>query len=71
MAKEGSVNLKSLEGKDMNCYRDIGNNENPKSDLEKCHGDLKEEIQALIIKNMNSYILENVGKISEELKKVI
>lgn len=69
--KEGSVGIERLEGKDMTCYIPLEAKVDPKADLEKCHGILKEEIQNLIIQKMHSYILENVGRVSEELRQVI
>jgi len=71
MAKEGNVEIKNLEGKEMVCYTEIGSIKDPKTDLENCHGILKEEMQELIIQKMHNYILENIGKISEELQKVV
>jgi hypothetical protein len=69
--KEGKASLSSLEGKDMDC----GVAENaiiaPESNIENCHGLLKEELQTQVIKNMHSYILENIGQIKQELNKII
>ena len=61
----------SLEGKDMDCYVPRGIVITPQSELERCHGNLKEEMQKIMINKLFSYISGNVGTISEELKKVI
>jgi len=71
VAKEGNVEIKNLEGKGMICYAEIGSIKDPKTNLKNCHGILKEEMQELIIQKVHNYILANIGKIDEELKKVI
>ena len=69
--KQGDLGKKILEGKSMDCLVQFGSLNPPESDLSLCHGLLKEEMQTLIIKELHTYILENVGKISEELEKKI
>jgi hypothetical protein len=69
--KQGTTNMGSLEGKDMDCYVPRGIVITPQSELERCHGNLKEEMQKIMINKLFSYISGNVGTISEELKKVI
>ena len=69
--KKGERNKQILIGKDMDCYLPLGSAVSPESDLARCHGVLKEELQNLIIQKMHSYIVENLGEISEELEKVI
>ena len=69
--KKGERNKQVLIGKDMNCYLPLGSAVSPESDITRCHGVLKEELQNLIIQKMHSYIVENLGEISEELEKVI
>lgn len=69
--KEGNVNLASLEGKEMTCYVPLGIVVSPEKDLKKCHGLLKEEMQDMIINNLHSYIVKNIGEVSEELNKVV
>jgi len=71
VAKEGNVDIKNLEGKEMVCYTELGLIKDPRADLKNCHGILKEEMQELIIQKMHNYIVTNVGKISEELQKII
>lgn len=71
VAKEGNVNLAGLEGNEMKCYTDIGSVADPKADLRNCNGLLKEKVQEVIIQRMHTYILDNIGKISAELQKII
>jgi hypothetical protein len=69
--KEGSTELTNLEQQEMVCYVYKGKIEDPKKDLTRCHGELKENIQDILIQKMHAYILDNVGKISEEFQHVI
>jgi len=69
--KQGDLDKLILKGKTMDCYLTLGNLASPESDLTKCHGILKEELQNLIIEKLHAYIVENIGDISAELKKVI
>jgi len=69
--KSGKMDMKEAEGKSMNCNIPTGVIMNPSQNLEYCSGLLKEEFQDLIIKRMHSYILENLGKINEEITKAI
>lgn len=69
--KQGSSDKKVLEGLSMNCYLPLESKINPESDLKKCHGELKEELQNLIIQKLHSYILDNLGEIGEELEEVV
>lgn len=68
-AKKGSQEIAITQGKAMDCYLPLRSVIKPQQNLEKCHGLLKEVMQDLIIRKMHSYILENMGKINEELKK--
>ena len=67
--KQGKLDIKEAEGKSMNCYISPGIIVKPAENIEYCTGELKEEMQDIIIKRMHSYILENLGEISEELTK--
>ena len=69
-AKKGDIELIKLEGKSMDCYLPIGNTNSPESDISKCHGLLKEELQNIIINKLHNYIVKNVGEIGEELNSV-
>jgi hypothetical protein len=55
----------------MSCYLYKGKIIDPKKDLTKCSGELKESIQDILIQKMHAYILENVGKISEEFQNIV
>lgn len=69
--KKGDVNMAELEDKSMICSPEIGDLNLPQSNLENCHGLLKEEMQKLMINKLFNYVLDNVGQISDELKKAI
>lgn len=69
--KTGGIENERLVGKDMDCYLPLGSAISPESDITRCHGVLKEELQNMIIQKLYSYILENIGEIGEELKKAI
>jgi hypothetical protein len=69
--KNGTEEVGAIEGLDMNCalaFEYIGV---PNADLSKCHGELKEGLQDLMINKMHAYILANVGKIGTDLNKGI
>lgn len=68
--KQGVIEKQKLEDKSMDCYIVFGSTESPEKDLSKCHGRLKEELQNLIIQKLHTYVLENIGEISEELKEI-
>ncbi len=68
---QGDVDKLGLEGKSMNCFLPIGSINSPESDISNCHGELKEEMQSLIIQKLHAYIIKNLGQISEELNKAI
>lgn len=69
--KEGSLEKKRIEGKDMTCYLPLGDDTSPESDISNCNGILKEELQEMIIEKLHLYVIENIGGISEELKKAV
>lgn len=69
-AKEGELGIENLQGLDMDCFYASGVSTYPESDLSKCHGRLKEEIQTIIIKKLHTHILENLGKFDENLNKL-
>jgi hypothetical protein len=69
--KKGSVEMRQIEGLDMDCYLPLGFIGTPHYDLSKCHGNLKEGMQDMIINKLHSYILENIGRISEELTRAV
>jgi hypothetical protein len=69
-AKKGDLGLTALEGSEMKCYYPLGTADYPEKDLGKCHGVLKEELQTIVINKLHSYILENLGKFTQELKAI-
>ncbi|RMD66473.1 hypothetical protein D6817_04005 [Candidatus Pacearchaeota archaeon] len=66
--KEGELALQKLSGLEMVCYIPLGVGDYPEKDLNKCTGKLKEEMQAIIIKRLHTYILQNLGEIDESLR---
>jgi hypothetical protein len=69
--KEGDISQKKLEGKSMTCLLPDKSTALPESDIARCSGELKEELQNLIIQKLHTYILENLGTISQELQQAI
>lgn len=67
----GDIDKKVLEDKSMDCYLNIGSLALPDSDINKCHGLLKEELQALIINQLHAYIVSNVKNIGSELAEIV
>ena len=66
-AKEGSLQLDKLRGKEMSCFYPVGEREYPESDLTKCEGELKEELQGVMIQGLHKYILDNLDDIKDEI----
>lgn len=64
--KKGRLDKEGLEGKEMDCFLDIGSLAAPESDLSKCHGRLKEDLQEIIIRNTHAEIVSNL---ETEIKK--
>ncbi|RLG12607.1 hypothetical protein DRN73_01980 [Candidatus Pacearchaeota archaeon] len=69
--KKGDYSKQSLINKEMDCFVPLGSIVSPESDLSRCHGILKEELQNIMIQKLHSYIVENLGEISKELEKAI
>lgn len=69
--KKGKIEMEKAQGKSMVCSIPLYTLVSPEQDLSRCSGELKEEMQELLIKRLHSYILENLGKVSEELTKAI
>ena len=65
--KEGQADRLNLQGSSMDCSLTIGSKAFPESDLDRCHGILKEEIQQIIITNAHAQILANIGKVSGQI----
>ncbi|MEM3113503.1 MAG: hypothetical protein QXI33_03730 [Candidatus Pacearchaeota archaeon] len=64
--KRGLKESEIMKGKEMTCLVPLGFRVSPESDINKCTGRLKEEMQTLIIKRLHEYILHNIGQISSE-----
>lgn len=60
----GSEESKKLEGHEMICSLTPKVVMLPESDLNSCHGILKENLQDLIIQKLHSYIAQNLGRIN-------
>ena len=69
--KKGTVDMESLAEKEMTCEVPLETYLKPQDNLEYCHGELKEEIQSLLIKKMHDYIIKNLRQISAELNKTV
>ena len=69
--KGGTADKKRLEGLSMDCKLPLESAILPESDISRCHGELKEELQSLIIQKLHKYIVENVNEIGEELDQLI
>lgn len=67
-AKKGKQDLGKAEGKEMICFLPLGVLTAPEQNLESCTGELKEELQDLVIKRMHAYILENLEDINKNIK---
>ncbi len=65
--KKGNIDLEKLQGQSMICSLTLGSYATPEGDISKCHGDMKEGLQQIIIQKMHSYILNNLGQIGSEL----
>lgn len=59
-----------LEGKEMQCYLPLHTLMLPESDINNCHGELKEGLQGIIIEKLHDYIVQNLGQINAELLKI-
>ncbi len=68
--KNAEVIKEGLEGKEMKCKVEKIGDIYPEKDMSRCNGLLKEELQEIIIDKLHSYLLDNIGKINEELKGV-
>ncbi len=69
--RKGGIEIVKLEGKDMICETPYSVVESPQREIETCHGQLREEIQSILIQKMHSYLLENLGQVNKEFTTVI
>ena len=65
---EGTIDSENLQGMKMTCTVSKGETQFPEKDISRCSGELREELQDLIIQRMHNYLLKNVGEIQEEFK---
>ena len=63
LAKEGSLGIDEFEGHKMICSYPLGVPAFPDKDLSLCSGELKEDLQGLIIKKLHTYIVDNIGEL--------
>ncbi len=66
--KQGTLDSEKLQGMKMLCVQGKGDTQFPEKDISKCSGELKEQLQELIIQRMHNYILDNFGEIKQEFK---
>ncbi len=63
---DGSDSAK-LEGLEMSCSLPYGVATDPESNIENCHGLLKEGLQDLVIRKLHSYLVQNLGRLNLEV----
>lgn len=68
--KAGELGIEELRGLEMTCLYDLGFTGYPEDDINSCTGKLKEELQAIVIEKLHTYVLENLGRFDEELNRV-
>ena len=59
-----------LENQEMNCFLPLGAVVVPESDIDVCHGLLKEGLQDLVIKKLHTYLVQNLGRLNLELTDI-
>jgi hypothetical protein len=62
---QGTIDIESLEGSQMNCMVNKAETLAPEENMKSCTGLLKEKLQEIIIDRMHSYLLKNLGDIKE------
>lgn len=67
-AKEGDLQLRSFEGHSMLCTYPRGVVAYPDKDMSLCHGQLKEDLQGLIIEKLHQYLIANLADVKEALE---
>jgi len=66
--KEGTIDSEKLQGKKMTCTLLKSATGFPEKDISKCEGELRGDLQDIIIQRMHNYLLKNVGEIREEFE---
>lgn len=69
--KQGTSELDKLRNKEMICVLPLGSYSVPEENIQRCHGELREQIQEIMIQRMHSELVENLGSIKDELTKVL
>ena len=67
IAKESNLDLRQYEGNSMICSHSIGTSGYPEKNLALCKGELKENLQSIVIERLYKYIVTNIGEIREEI----
>jgi hypothetical protein len=67
--KAGTIDSENLEGKSMACVVKKYDTQYPEKDISQCTGELKEEMQDVIIRRMHDYILKNFQEIKENFSE--
>lgn len=62
-----NADSRKLERQKMTCMLPLGVVMDPESDIGFCHGELKEGLQDLIIRNLHTYLVQNLGKLNLEM----
>jgi len=70
-AKKGELELDRLNGYSMICMYPKGIVTYPDKDLGACTGQLKEELQSIVIKKLYGYIIDNLGELNQSLRNAI
>lgn len=68
--KKGDIKIDDFVNKEMICIMEKYNYIYPEKDMLRCTGNLKEELQEIIIDRLHNYILQNLEKINQELLRV-
>ena len=66
--KQGTIDSEKLQGKKMTCVLLKSDTRFPEKDISKCEGELKGDLQDIIIQRMHNYLLKNVGEIRDEFE---
>lgn len=66
-AKEGELGLRAYEGNSMACFYKPGVIAYPEKNLAVCHGELKEDLQSVLLERMYKYVVTNLGDIRQEV----
>lgn len=70
-SKTGELGMQNLVGYKMECGFPKSVVTYPETDLGACHGRLKEELQAIIIEKLHTYIVNNLGEIDQTLDLIV